>query len=915
MKKVLIMFVLLLAGCAQQSTNIPIQQDTNWTSGQLDNGFRYHIYPIDTEAISLRLFVHVGSLEETPDQLGYAHFVEHMAFNGSENFTPNEVIELMEKTGASGHDVNAYTSYEETVYTLSLPNQDELDKAILWLRDVANRVTFAPEEVEREKGVVLAEYRRGGPEHLSFNDKAYENSVKGTPYEGKDAIGTPETIQSATSQSLKAFYDTWYQPQSSELIIVGDIKREDAKGLIQKMFADWQPTNDLPPPVRAKAAINRGDFVTQVSIDEPSVVGMTFYLGENLLLTRNDLIEYWKDKIVARLISHRLDAVYTEHALPLRGWDSSIYTSVQERVYDASISFSPQDRNAVQPLFFETLASLRDHGVSQEELKVVMAEYKSSREHADDEWFRRGSEDFAEDRTTQLAEGEPSQSLADYKRSLDQLLRLADIDYINQHVRNMLSSSYDMFVGTDPVESIEQVKQSLPEWKSMYGMPGVASNHISTDMNGLVEVESEKPLPDAIEQNNGEVTWFLDNGIDVLFDPDNDTDFAHIVYMSSGGKAVLERDLVPASQLLLATLIKSGVAQFNGTQLKAYIRKNDIDVQSYINGTEHGFEISAPKDQVNEVLKLLYNVMAYPKFSEQQIEVLKQEYADELMSYLKSPLGQWYDAIETNTFAAQSVYFPTYAHDFESVTVDQVQQAYDELFRKARNSKLVIVAGVESSQIAYGVKNYISTIPLEAAKMPPYQVRYNARPDSKINLAINNEQNSRYRLRSINQSARAQDAKLTLVDKVVQRILARRLDAYVREELSLDYAPDSYFSTDNNEPATDWTIEAQVAAEDLPKVEQAIDKVIQNLITSVTQEELAIAKEQLDVYLEDTINYPSDVAWFRALTLVNDFGEEAFTQSREVAKAITLDDVRVRAIESFGQGAEHYKYILSPLDQ
>ncbi|NOI28092.1 M16 family metallopeptidase [Vibrio coralliilyticus] len=915
MKKVLIWFVLLLTGCAQQSASIPIQQDTNWTSGQLDNGLRYHIYPIDTEAISLRLFVHAGSLEETTDQLGYAHFVEHMAFNGSKNFTPNEVIELMEKTGASGHDVNAYTSYEETVYTLSLPNQDELDKAMLWLRDVANRVTFAPDEVEREKGVVLAEYRRGVPEHLSFYDKVYENSVKGTPYEGKDAIGTPETIQNATSQSLKAFYDTWYQPQSSELIIVGDVKRKDAKALVEKMFADWQPTSDLPPPVRSKAEINKGDFVAQVGIDEPSVTGLTFYLGNDVLLTREDRIEYWKDNIVARLISHRLDAVYSEHALPLRGFDSSIYTSVNERVYDASIAFSFQDRDTVQPLFLKTLASIRDHGVSQEELDVVMAEYRSSREHADDDWFQRGAEDFAEDKTFQLAEGEPSQSLADYKRSLDQLLRTADIEDINQHARSMLSYSYDVFVGTDRTESVEQVKQTLPEWKSMYGMPGVASNRISTDVDGLIEVESINPLPDATNGKNGEVIWSLDNGIDVLFDPENDSDFAHIVYMSAGGKAVLDRELLPASQLLLAMIIKSGVGQFNGTQLKSYVRKNNIDVQSYINGSEHGFEISVPKEQVNDALKLLYNLMVYPKFSEQQLEVLKKEYSDELLSYLRSPLGQWYDAIETNTFTPQSVYFPTYAHDFENVTVDQVQQAYDELFRKSRNSKLVIVAGLESSQVVHGVKNYVSTIPLEAATMPSYQVNYNERPDSKVNLAINNEQNSRYTLRAINKSARPQDAKLVLVDKVIQRILARRLDAYVREELSLDYAPDNFYSTDHNEPATDWTLEAQVAAEDLPKVEQAIDKVIQELIAAVTQEELTIAKEQLDVYLEDTINYPSDVAWFRALTLVNGFGEEAFTQAREVAKTITLDDVRVRIVESFGQSAEKYKYILSPLDQ
>ncbi|MER2496364.1 insulinase family protein [Vibrio neptunius] len=915
MKKILILVVLLLTACAQQTTSIPIEKNTNWTSGQLNNGLKYHIYPIDTEALSLRLFIHAGSLEETPDQLGYAHFVEHMAFNGSENFTPNEVIELMEKTGASGDDVNAYTSYEETVYTLSLPNQDELDKAMLWLRDVANRVTFSPDEVEREKGVVLAEYRRRAPENRSFYDKAYENSIKGTPYEGKAAIGTAESIQNATSQSLKAFYDTWYQPQLSELIIVGDIKREDARELIKKMFSDWQSTSDSQPPVRPKAKINKGDFVAQVNIGEPSVAGLTFYLGDDVLLTREDLIEYWKDSIVARLVSNRLDAVYSEHALPLRDFDSSIYTSVDERIYDVSIAFAPQDRDSVQPLFFSTLASLRDHGVSSEEFDVVMAGYRSSRKHADDDWFKRGAEAFAEDRTYQLAEGEPSQSLADYKRSLDQLLATTSLDDINQHARNMLSYSYDMFVGTDHTESIEQAKQTLPEWKSMYGMPGVTSNRISTDVDGLIEVESVDPLPAAIDGKNGQLTWSLENGIDVLFDPENDSDFAHIVYMSAGGKAVLDRELLPASQLLLATIIKSGVGQFNGVQLKAYVRKNDIDVQSYINGTEHGFEISVPTDQVNDALKLLYNVMTYPKFSEQQLDVLKKEYSDELLSYVKTPLGQWYDAIETNTYAQQSVYFPTKAHDFENVTVDQVQQVYDELFRKSRNSKLVIVAGLDSAQVAEGVKNFVATISQEEAPMPSYRVTYNDRPDSKVNLAINDEQNSRYRLRAINKSARAQDAKLVLVDKVIQRILARRLDAYVREELSLDYAPDSYYSTDYNEPATDWTLEAQVAAEDLPKVEQAIDKVIQELIAEVTQEEFTIAREQLDAYLKDTINYPSDVAWFRALTLVNGFGEEAFTQAREMAKTILLEDVRVRIVESFGQGAEKYKYILSPLDQ
>ncbi|TKG39415.1 M16 family metallopeptidase, partial [Vibrio tasmaniensis] len=147
---------LTLVGCSSTSsiTETLIQPDPAWTSGQLENGLTYHVYPDHEESVSVRLVVHAGSFQETDQQEGYAHFLEHMAFNGSKNFSQNDVIRLFEDAGASfGADINAYTSYQETVYQLDLPDNVQLQSALTWMRDIGDALDLSSSEVEKEKGV------------------------------------------------------------------------------------------------------------------------------------------------------------------------------------------------------------------------------------------------------------------------------------------------------------------------------------------------------------------------------------------------------------------------------------------------------------------------------------------------------------------------------------------------------------------------------------------------------------------------------------------------------------------------------------------------------------------------------------------------------------------------------------------
>ena len=215
--------------------------DPEITIGKFPNGLRYYIRANKKpeKRAELRLVVKAGAILEDDDQRGLAHFVEHMAFNGTKNFPKHELISFMESLGMRfGADINAYTSFDETVYMLQVPTDkpEAMIRAFQVLQDWAHNVTFDAAEIEKERGVVLEEWRSGRGAGMRNTEKILPVMFKGSRYANRLPIGLPEIIQNAKPERLKQFYADWYRPDLMAVVAVGDFDKAVIEKLITTNF-------------------------------------------------------------------------------------------------------------------------------------------------------------------------------------------------------------------------------------------------------------------------------------------------------------------------------------------------------------------------------------------------------------------------------------------------------------------------------------------------------------------------------------------------------------------------------------------------------------------------------------------------------------------------------------------------------
>lgn len=243
------------AGCLSSgwpSERSDLQPDPALVRGVLANGMRYVVMENHEpeNRVALYLYIRAGSLHESPGQRGVAHFLEHMLFNGTTHFQPGELVQFFQDIGMSfGGDTNAHTSYEETVYNINLPDgsEDVLRKGFLVMSDYARGALLLEDEVERERGVILAEKRSRDSARYRAFVAANEFKYRGTLLPKRQVIGDESVLKSADRALLKDYYDGWYRPENMMLVVVGDVMEEQVVSLISEMFSPLSGAGDIPP--------------------------------------------------------------------------------------------------------------------------------------------------------------------------------------------------------------------------------------------------------------------------------------------------------------------------------------------------------------------------------------------------------------------------------------------------------------------------------------------------------------------------------------------------------------------------------------------------------------------------------------------------------------------------------------------
>ncbi len=382
-----------------------LSPDPQVTWGELDSGVRYAVLPNaePRDRVSLRLFVRAGSLQETDDQRGLAHYLEHMAFNGTEHFDPGTLVEYFQNLGmAFGADTNAYTGFDRTVYQIELPDteRDSLDEALLVLRDFADRMLLDEDEVESERGVILSEMRSRDSVRFRTAVEEFSFLLPEAIIAQRFPIGVEEVIRQAGRDDLAAFYDAWYRPERTAIVVVGEVEPDAVEPLIEKHFADFagrmpEPAEPERGRVVARDGAARLHTESEAATTRVAIQSMQPY--EPRPDTSEARLETLTRSVAMQMLNRRLDVLADEEDAPFSSASVAAY-DLFDFFTNAAVELHTRSEDweaALETAETELRRALL-HGFREGELSEVRARLINNYEEAARRAPTRRSRDLAE---------------------------------------------------------------------------------------------------------------------------------------------------------------------------------------------------------------------------------------------------------------------------------------------------------------------------------------------------------------------------------------------------------------------------------------------------------------------------------------------------------------------------------------
>ena len=388
----LLLLILAPSLFAQESDlDRALPVDSSITMGKLPNGMHYWIRPNRTPPgkVSMMLHFHSGSLNETDDQRGLAHFLEHMAFNGSTHFPPGEMVKFFESLGMQfGQHQNAFTSFDQTTYMMHLPDtrKDTLEKVLTFFSDVGQGLLLGDEELDRERGVILEEKRsrKGAP--MRIMEQSLSIYFPGSRLAQRLPIGTEEVIKTAPRERFVEYYTTWYRPGNAHLIICGDVDVSTMEPLIKAAFGDWKPVENPAPS--ADAGVKMNNDLRAAVLTDPELTSARAGIGSMRPLNEPKTLGDYRMRLVRRvggwIINRRLRQMAQKGEAPFQ--TASVSTSSFLNLLESSdidVSGEPGKWEAMLTAVVTEVKRAREHGFTDAEMDLARRDLLSGYERAE----------------------------------------------------------------------------------------------------------------------------------------------------------------------------------------------------------------------------------------------------------------------------------------------------------------------------------------------------------------------------------------------------------------------------------------------------------------------------------------------------------------------------------------------------
>jgi zinc protease len=691
-------------------------------TGTLPNGLTYYVRRNARPAnrVALRLAVKTGSLDEADDQQGLAHMLEHMAFNGSEHFKPGDLVSYFESTGARlGPHVNAYTSFEETVYMLDLPSDKPgiVDKGFTAFADFAGGLTLDPKEIDKERGVVIEEWRGGLGAQSRVRDKQIPVLFYHSRFADRLPIGKPDIIRSFAPARLRAFYDTYYRPERMAVVAVGDMDPQTLESDVKAAFSGLKDRAPAPPQRNAPVPIHNETLVSVVTDPEITQSSVTV-LRKRPKESSSTVGDYRRD-LVQRLFEQMLNARFSEIG---RKPDAKFLGAdvggegLSSDVEAESLSASVQDGKVLDGLASVALEAkrARQFGFGAGELDRAKKSFDAAYDRAYAERDKSESGSFAQEYLNLFLEGEPAPGIEYEHRLEKQLLPGITAAETAALGKTLLAEDARVVLVTSPQ------KASVPTDEQLKGMlAGVESTAVTpwNDTTATRELIEHKPEPAAVVSTKtvdevGLTIVRFANGVEAWLKP---TDFKNdqVVFSMQAKGGV---SLAPPDEFFEASFSSSYVSISGAAGLKA------LDIQKMLAGkiasaspfaslSTHGFNGSAAPAQLETALQLLYARFTQPGDDPEAFDLLKRQLSAAVANRLDSPETVFADKVDEVNTSDHYTSRPLTPERVNAIDRAKMMAFYRARFANAADFTFFMVGAFKIDEAMPLLQRYIGGLP------------------------------------------------------------------------------------------------------------------------------------------------------------------------------------------------------------
>jgi len=735
MKKIITLLFLVTTVVTLAQQNPPLPVDPNVRTGKLENGLTYYIRhnTLPENRADFYIAQKVGSMQEEDSQAGLAHFLEHMAFNGTKNFPGKDMLNYLQDNGIKfGTNINAYTSFDETVYFMSnIPttNTNLMDSAMLVLHDWSNAIALEEEELENERGVIREEWRTRGGAQQRLWDQLLPKMYPDSKYAKRMPIGSIDVINNFKPEEIRAYYHKWYRPDLQGIIIVGDVNVDEMEQKVKALFSpitldaeraerEYYPVPDNKEPLVA-IATDKEARDTQL---------MLFYkhdpLPDELKSTQMGYLTNYILNAAASMMNQRFAEITQKPDAPFtiaNAYDGDFFVAKTKDAWTV-VARSAEDKidKALAAMVRETERA-KQHGFSASEYEIARTNILKSLENSYNNRDKQRNETYSQEYVRAFTDGEPFPGIEFEHQFMQSVAPNIPVEAINQTIKQLISNENIVIAVTGP-EKEELVYPSDEELLAV--LSSVQAETIEPYAEQVIDepLVATPPSPGKIvkeEQNEAmdATIWTLQNGMRVILkDTDYKDDEILMTATSMGGFSQYAIQDPVNSRLMGSVMTLGGVGNFSATDLPKVLAGKTASVRPSISLTTQDFNGSSSIKDFETMLQLVYLYFTAPRKDADAFKSYIQRMETQLKNQEAEPMVAFSDSITTAIYGDNPLTTRIKLDDLKKVDYDRIMEMFNQQFLNPGSFVFTFVGNIDEEKVRPAVEQYLASLPGEAAK-------------------------------------------------------------------------------------------------------------------------------------------------------------------------------------------------------